>query len=216
MQLRRMMQPVCDISLSRVQLAILLCGQSQPGLVDEVATDGSSVLTFARLCEAGVSVARLEAAGLGPLFLYHCGARSAEEIQAFGYTSLHLAASSRVCNEAVLAYGEGAVIAGFLKTAEDAVNVAGSPAQACLGLMAKDLLKACKNSPEMGISVLLQIPRQVAFVGLCTDDIMECGIRAVHLIAHGFKSSTLSLQMNARSPELCRLGFYQPAFFTQQ
>ena len=209
------MQPACEILLSRCQLTTILCGERNPCLLDEVVNDSPTVVTFERLCEAGVSVARLEAAGLGPLFLYQRGARAAEDMQAFGYTSLHLAASSRVCNEAVLAYGGASVIAVFLKSAVDSVNVAGTPAQACLGLQAKDLLMSCKNSPEMGISVLLQIPRDVAFVGLVVDDVMACGIKAAHLIAHGFKSSTLSLQMNIKSPDLCRMGFWQPAFFTR-
>jgi hypothetical protein len=190
-------------------MAILFSGECRTALGDTDAACSS--VTYECLLRSGVGVVRLEAAGLGPLFLYQRGARFAEDLLAFGYSSVHLAASDRVCNEALIAYGNASVRAAFVKCARDAVNLSGTPALTRIGLRSQDLVRACKDSPDMAIAVLLQMPKDRAFVGLSVTDLMQTGIKAADLVKHGFRSSTLSLQMGIRAPDLCRMGFSHPA-----
>lgn len=204
-----------DAKLTPLQLSIILHNDNTFSEDLETMRCGDLQITYGWLCSKRITVSSLEAAGLGPLFLYQCGARTAADLASFGYNSLHLAASPSVCSEAVVAFGHHAVRAAFLKNAQDAVNVAGTSAQACLGLQPKDLVALCDKSPEMAMAVFVQLPKERAFVGLEVQNLQLCGVTSTHLIENGFRSSSLLLQMKIRAPELCRLGFsHPPLFFT--
>lgn len=205
-----MMRPAEEHSrLSRKQLAILC--YDDPMRKSELVADAEVDFSWVR--SRGITAERLEAAGLGPIFLYQRGAGVIEDLVAIGYTSLHIAVIQRVCNEAILVFGAEAVRRTFVCTSVDAMHIAGTLAQTQMQLHNKDLLRLCKDDSSMALSVICQLPKQNALVGVQFQDILDCQLTAETLMQVGFESKTVRMQLNIQSPELFRLGFSNPSVF---
>eukprot|EP00966_Prymnesium_polylepis_P049055 1135242-Prymnesium_polylepis.1 len=92
------------------------------------------------LRKGGVTMNNMTAAGVGPLLLKRMGVESASELSDMGFDALHLS-DTQFATEATSAYGAADVGEAFLRSASDAVAIAGSDAMDILGVSVQQLLE---------------------------------------------------------------------------
>jgi hypothetical protein len=97
---------------------------------------------------------------LRPHHLQALGMASASDMVAFGVTSEQLVHRSDWCTDAILVWGRRETLKAVLRSAEDALWLAGSEAAQTLGADASSLLKACAGRPVEGVAVLLTLREQ--------------------------------------------------------
>jgi len=107
-----------------------------------------------------------------------------EDLLQLGFDSIDLANSASLSHQFVLSYGEHAVHQAFMRSARDAVIIAGTPAQAILGITTTDLMAACVGLVDEGVCVL-RLLGPGALLGVHASVLREGGIGGVQLAAAG-------------------------------
>lgn len=160
-------------------------------------------LHHAFLMDQGISPTLLRAAQVTPLQLKAHGTRTAADLAALGFTTLHLL-DEEWCEDAIAAYGAPALLDEFLATSNDAVVLAGSDAVERLGINLGLLLLLCANQPGAAREVLAQYQhaRRVP-----PETLLETGLRAEDLAALGFTKARLRQDTLATDAQLSLLGF---------
>ena len=150
-----------------------------------------------------ISPTLLRAANMTPLQLKAHGTRTAADLSALGFTTLHLL-DEDWCEDALSAYGAPALLDEFLSTSNDAVVLAGSGAVERLGINLGLLLLLCANQPGAAREVLAhyQHARRVP-----PETLLETGIRAPDLVALGITEKRLRADTLATDAQLALLGF---------
>ena len=154
-----------------------------------------------------VPALRFVAAKIGPSWLRERGFDSVEALVGMGFDSLHLAASEAFCEELASEYGREAAVSAFLRTPEDAVALAGSPATAVLQIRACALLQACVGSPPHAVAVMQQLTPATALDGVTADLLLDAGVRLRTLGQCGITLHDLVTKTGATPLHLSKLGF---------
>jgi hypothetical protein len=110
------------------------------------------------------------------------------------------------CTELIAAFGAESVVSVFLKTAADAVSLAGSPSCHLLDVSTEKLLAACAGCTVEACAVVKQQPD---LRGTTATTILDSGIREKQLTSLGFTAQSLHQQTHAAPSELTKLGFYK-------
>lgn len=180
---------------------------------DGVRHDGGE-LTFERLCDEGVTIAHVVAAGVRLQQLRRLGAHSAESLRRIGLSSLQLS-NELVAHDATSTYGAKHVVDAYLTSPHDAVTLAGSEGSRVLRISNCKLFETCVAAPTEAHAVLCQLTKATQStngVASCLRDVppstlLACGIDAAALRACGIDANSLSNVMCVGRVHLLDLGF---------
>ena len=200
------------VSLSRRERIALVVGTD---LTAETAfTMDLGIIRLPWLTQHRIGLSNLLAADLLPLRLFRLGAATtAEGLEALGFDALSIFMTPRIAQEATSLFGASACRAVWLRSASDALALAGaSEACCCLDATLERLLEACCAAPDVAEAVLGSIKnpglclRAVSvgvLVGTCIDsarltrvqvtlnDVMAAGASALQLRQLGYKALQL-------------------------
>lgn len=158
------------------------------------------------LRKGGVTMNNMTAAGVGPLLLKRMGVGNASELSDMGFDALHLS-DTKFATEATSAYGATDVVEAFLRSASDAVAIAGSDAMDILGVSVQQLLEVCAGAPVEAQAVLQQLPSGKGLVGVPATTLLDSGLRKNSLMQIGYSLSVVASQTSASADALQKLGF---------
>lgn len=162
--------------------------------------------TFEFLVENSVKAANLAAASIGPATLRRHGCTTASNLVNLGFDSLYLT-DSKFATEASHAFGSAEVSAAFLKSASDAVALAGSDGMQILSVDVSALLERCVGAPAEAAAVLQQLPAGRCLTDVKASVLLDSGLRKGALGQLGYSLSVLVEQTGASAAELRKLGF---------
>ena len=154
-----------------------------------------------------VRAPHLRVAKLNPLQLKARGVARARDLRALEFNALDLS-DPAFCASCIAAHGVDEVVNEFLITANDAVAVAGTAAVHQLKIGTGLLLLLCAGAPVEAASVLkLSLPRGECLRGVAAATLIDCGLRAQHLLAAGYSVEAVVAQTCATAQQLEQLGF---------
>lgn len=172
---------------------------------DVLSIDYSS-MTFAMLVEKGVKVKNISAAGIGPKKLKEMGLETAGQLRGTGFDALYLA-DPKFASEANAAFGSDSVRESYLKSASDAVAIAGTDAMDLIGITCLDLMQVCAGAPTEAHAVLQQLPLGTSLTGVPASVVLDTGLRKAALMELGYSLSSVVSQTSADAKQLAKLGF---------
>ena len=165
-----------------------------------------SEITFEFLRTIGVRPCNVISAGMGPKALVRMGMGSVVDMREFGFDALYLT-DCKFCTEANATFGSAKVVNAFLKTASDAVSLAGSEAVSMLQITPQQLFEVCAASPVEAAAVLEQLPRGTALEGIPCKTVLDTGLRKQALLDNCYTTALLVSHCRASQADLSKLGF---------
>ena len=157
--------------------------------------------TFEFLCEKGVRMPNVRAAGLCLRRLRRLGATPAALRSDLDLTPLDLVLNPNMAKELISAYGdEVAIHAAYCANAADAIIFAGSTAADALGLTTDILLTACVGGTQSAMEVLRQLNTSTALTGVRVSTLVSCGILSGHLSTLGIPGDVIRAQVIRDAP----------------
>ena len=158
-------------------------------------------LTFEFLCEKGVRMPNVRAAGLCLRRLRRLGATPAALRSDLDLTPLDLVLNPNMAKELISAYGdEVAIHAAYCASSADAILFAGSTAANAIGLTTDALLTACAGDARAAMEVLRQLNPNRALIGVHVSTLVSCGILSGHLSAMGIPGDVIRAQVLRDAP----------------
>jgi len=199
-----MSRPSKKDGLSPRQRLFLLHGAKLSA--EEVLAMKDEEFTFDFIKSHGVKAQNLMLANIGPKRLKEMGLENVEDLRELGFDALYVT-DPKFALECTSSFGGDAVVSTYLKTASDAVILAGSDAMSILGVSAMDLLNACAGAPTEAHAVLQQLPLGTSLTGVSPTVLLDTGIRKEALMELGYSLAAVVSQTSASAAQLTKLGF---------
>jgi len=167
----------------------------------------TAAFTYDLLYRHGCTYRRLAAAGVRFSSLQKAGFTTPQHWRDVGMDAIDLR-DLVVAQQMVGLYGAAAMKEVFLRTAEDAVAIAGTETADLLTVSLADLLERCAGEPVAAYTVLSRTPRvATTFDRACLPLLLDTGLQAQGLAAAGLPLAML-LPLDPTADELAQLGFH--------
>ena len=139
----------------------------------------------------------IKASGLTPMLLKKRGLADAEDLVNLGFDALHLV-DSVFCESAIAAYGAPSVVQAFVKTATDAVAIAGTSTVQRLGLTQETLLQLCAGASIEALAVITQT-KEHPLRGVFVSTLLDTGLRSKQLTSVGLTTEVVGEMIGSAS-----------------
>ena len=171
---------------------------------EEALTVPEKDITFDFLVQNDVTATHLLAACLRVLWLKQRGCTSARELRKLRFWSLHFSDSVFVA-DAVAAFGAEQIIAEFLTTPSDAVNLSAPGAVSALGLTPQKLLEATAGAPTEAFEALQELG-SVEWESVSVRTLLDSGLRGSQLASLGLSRERAARCLGASPGLVSKLG----------
>lgn len=154
----------------------------------------------------GIKTDNIVMAGIGPKKLKDMGLETPDQLRELGFDALYLT-DPKFASECNSCFGSDVVLDAYLKSASDAVALAGSDAMNILGISVVDLLTACAGAPTEAFAVMQQLPLGNSLLGVPASVLLDTGLRKAALMDLGYSLAVIASQTAADGSQLAKLGF---------
>ena len=180
------------------RLALVAGTRVQPKDVLEMA---DADINYGFLLKHEIPPSNIRVGGFTPSRLHARGALDAEALVNLGFDAIHLL-NTDFLNDAVATYGNGDIVATFLKTPYDAVALADMFVMQTLSLTIGRLMEECAGAPTEAVAVLVQLE---SIADLPTNTLLDTGIRGPQLTELGYSFEDVQRATGANSSQMIKL-----------
>lgn len=173
---------------------------------EELLSMKDEQFTYEFIKDKGIKSNNIVMANIGPKKLKEMGLKTPDQLRELGFDALYLA-DPKFASECNSCFGSDVVLEAYLKSASDAVALAGSDAMNILGINVVDLLNVCAGAPTEASAVLQQLPLGNSLIGVPASVLLDTGLRKTALMELGYSLTVVASQTGADGHQLSKLGF---------